>query len=412
MTVGSWNRDNFVNIAGGWKGVKWNRSWNGADRPKVARYGDWETYVVKRQDNTYRFRKRRLWIGAPPHKRDYDVDHAYSMSETYASDEEVSVARVGQSNYVCSVMGNFGVISNPVLNLTANDQLKLLGKLRDKLSGSDFNMSVFLGEGHQTLKMIGDTAIKIAKSLRHLRKGDLAGTARSLLEGTSRAPIKPYKQMRPFKPTAAAMSSHWLELQYGWLPLLKDVEAGAEALAYQLSTPAQQTYRMSVRRETFSQRIVQAYPATPYKYASTANATRVTRRSLKVIVSEHPSLMATLGITNPELVAWELLPFSFVADWFIPIGSYLEARAITSCIVARYVTSDKATATWYSPRSAGFDHSVRCSTRMVTFSRTISAAPELPLPEFKPLSQVASWQHCANAIALVAQAATGSKVRK
>jgi hypothetical protein len=30
-----------------------------------------------------------------------------------------------------------------------------------------------------------------------------------------------------------------------------------------------------------------------------------------------------LGITNPALVAWELVPFSFVADWFLPIGNFL-----------------------------------------------------------------------------------------
>jgi hypothetical protein len=31
------------------------------------------------------------------------------------------------------------------------------------------------------------------------------------------------------------------------------------------------------------------------------------------------------GFTNPINLLWELLPFSFVADWFLPIGNYLEA---------------------------------------------------------------------------------------
>jgi hypothetical protein len=323
------------------------------------------------------------------------------------SDENVTVLRADGSTFTGSLMGYFGAPTWAAANLLdANDQLKLLGKLREKMSGSDFNMSVFLGEGHQTLKMIGDTAIKIAKSLRHLRKGDLAGSARSLLEGTSRAPIKPYSQMKPFRPTAERMSSHWLELQYGWLPLLKDVEAGAEALAYQLSAPAQQTFRMSVSRESNLLKTTAGFKAPVI-----GTSRRVHRRSLKVIVSEKPSFMATLGLTNPELVAWELLPFSFVADWFIPIGSYLEARAITSCIVAKYVTSDKRTGTRWTPISSAFTHPVRATFRQVAFDRSISAAPKLPLPSFKPLSQVASWQHCANAIALVTQFATGGKVR-
>lgn len=34
---------------------------------------------------------------------------------------------------------------------------------------------------------------------------------------------------------------------------------------------------------------------------------------------------ARFGLVNPLEVAWELLPFSFVADWFLPIGGYLNA---------------------------------------------------------------------------------------
>lgn len=408
MTTGSWNRDNFVPNAPGWRGVKWSRSWSGADRPRVNRYGDWETYVVKRGDNSYKIRKRRLWVGAPPLKRAYDEEHAYTMQELYMSDEDVTVFRADGSTYTGSLMGNFGQPTWTAVDLlTANHQLKLLGKLREKLTGSDFNMSVFLGEGHKTLEMIGDTAIRIAKAVHHLRKGDLAGVARSLLEGTSRSPVKPYQKMKPFKPTAAAMSSKWLELQYGWKPLLDDTYNGMQSLAHQLSVPAQQTYRMSVRTESIIEDVKTGWKAPIYN-----RSVRVHRRSLKVIVSEHPSFLAKLGLTDPTNVAWELLPFSFVVDWFIPIGSYLDARAITSCIVAKYVTSDKRTGIRHTPRSEAFASKPRAYFKSVKFDRTISAAPKLPLPVFKPLSQVASWQHCANAVALVTQMATGQKVRK
>lgn len=32
------------------------------------------------------------------------------------------------------------------------------------------------------------------------------------------------------------------------------------------------------------------------------------------------------GLANPTAVAWELVPFSFVADWFVGIGDYLAAQ--------------------------------------------------------------------------------------
>jgi hypothetical protein len=401
MTTGSWNRDSYVDFwAGGWTGIKSQRSWSGADRT-VQRYERPPLRTVIRNGKTHSFRERRVGISKPP-KRAYDVDHEYTMDETRLTDE---LARFILSDGTPLDRPVMWLTATPTWAaaslLTANDQLKLVGKLREKLQGSDFNMSVFLGEGHQTLKMIGDTAIKLAKALHHLRRGDLAGTARSLLEGTSRKPIKPYKQMRPFRPTAERASSHWLELQYGWLPLLKDVEAGAQAVAHKLSVPAQQTYRMSVRRED-----VQTRTVTGYKSPITTKSSRVHRRSLKVIVSEHPSALAQLGLLNPELVAWELLPFSFVADWFLPIGSYLEARAVVSSIVATYVTSDLQTGTAFHPEpSAGMTSRVRAEYNSVHFARTISSAPKLPLPAFKSLKEAASWQHCANAIALLTQAA-------
>jgi hypothetical protein len=33
--------------------------------------------------------------------------------------------------------------------------------------------------------------------------------------------------------------------------------------------------------------------------------------------------MASIGLINPSTVVWELIPFSFVVDWFLPIGNFL-----------------------------------------------------------------------------------------
>jgi hypothetical protein len=36
-------------------------------------------------------------------------------------------------------------------------------------------------------------------------------------------------------------------------------------------------------------------------------------------------LLESAGLVNPLSIAWELLPWSFVVDWFIPVGNTLEA---------------------------------------------------------------------------------------
>jgi hypothetical protein len=57
--------------------------------------------------------------------------------------------------------------------------------------------------------------------------------------------------------------------------------------------------------------------------------------TLGAIVSMEPHNMATqltrswingLGLNNPVGIAWELIPFSFVVDWFVPVGKWLTAN--------------------------------------------------------------------------------------
>ena len=398
MTVGSWDRSFGT--------TTYQRNWNGTDAPSLPpRKRVKPEYRTVRLANGGRYRFRVLRDGVdPPPKRGRDRgEHAFYSKTHFRQDPICDYKDAGGNPQYGAIglwedgKGMSHVV--PFFTLSANDQLKLLGKLREKLSGSDFNMSVFLGEGHKTLQMIGDTAIRIAKSIHHLRKGDLAGTARSLLEGTSRKPLKPYKEMKPFKPAADRVSSHWLELQYGWLPLLKDVEAGAQALAHQLSVPARQTYRMSIRRE-YSAKF------TKTSGGATVTSERITQqfRFLKVIVSEHPSLIQKLGLTDPLNVAWELVPFSFVVDWFLPIGSWLEARAITSIVKGTYVTSD-----YMSSKLVYHDLGVLkprgpVGSRLYELNRYVGGAPPLPLPKMKSLSEAASVKHVLNGIALLTQA--------
>jgi hypothetical protein len=299
---------------------------------------------------------------------------------------------------------------NSIDSLTANDQYQLIQKLNVLLKGSDFNMSVFLGEGHQTLKLLADSATRIAKALHHAKKLDVFGAARSLLEGTSRKPLPKHdwKRKLPGQESAKNVSALWLELQYGWRPLLSDAEASAQSLAHALNVPMRQTYRTKVRRET-----ILKYGPTDVgsgNMQSYLNA-KVRTRYLVARIAEPPSALAQLGLLNPELVLWELLPFSFVADWFIPIGSWMDARAAASHLVGTFITSEKATGLVNKCTLNGKEYT-DVHYRGMTFSRSApSSSLETDFPSFKPLSKVASWQHCANAIALVTQFATGASPR-
>lgn len=275
---------------------------------------------------------------------------------------------------------------------TADAQVKLIGKLRDQLQGNDFNMSVFLGESHQTLRLIGDTAIKLAKAGRHFRKGNVALALNTLTNGVN-------AKKRLVSPDRNVGRS-WLELQYGWLPLLGDMRAGAEQLSHALNVPFRKRYRVRHSLEASASEYDKNVAFT------LSGAHSSVSRQIVAYISEPTSIPGTLGLLDPELVAWELVPFSFVVDWFIPVGNYLEARAFARRLTGTFVTTEMTRSRYGSQVFRPVNNTIwRGSSGYYrsygSVSRTVSTSLAVPLPRVKSLSEALSWRHCVSGVALL-----------
>lgn len=427
MTTGSYVRDYRVTVprvsystaSDGWSSGPSNsgtsaignyrsKTWGGANTPTPVR-----TRKGKKRYYTTLNRKgkvvTRVFYERPPKREMFRSPTEYDMSAT---------TRVGnggtftttttnltngswskQQYWNCSSEGAGCAMSfHPLPTWTANEDIKLVGKLREAMYGSDFNASVFLGEAHQTLNMIGDSAVKIARALHLFRKGDVVGATRTLIAN----------RRFPPKTKRAQTGNNWLELQYGWLPLLQDIRGGAELLAHQLHVPFRRRFRVrhSVRTEG----------PRGGAYWEYGDCYSKVSKQLIAIVSEPPSVAEYLGVMDPELVLWELTPFSFVADWVVPIGSYLEARAFAGRLTGLFVTTTMSRQHAGGLRSKrytsgntsyGFFPSSSDEVTTVTMSRRLSTSVSVPMPTIKAWEKVASWQHCANAIALL----TGLKAK-
>lgn len=497
MTTGSWDKSD--------PGLAWNdgdgdflghiehKQWTGGDssptvkKPKkkrkvwitlkarVRRIPEGKPYYSKRLKRWVRSKGRLKLIpgrvigvnvtdydpNPAPKKLRSDSENSYSMSYVRATSELHAVdngyypdefgvpQRTTLWYHTTQLNGGANVLGAGTDVWDANEDIRLYDKLRERLVGSDFDMSVFLGESHQTLRMIADSAIRIRKGIYHLRRGDINGTLRSLFEGTSRSPLPSTRGALLRKSDAKYAAQNWLELQYGWLPLLSDVKSGAEMMAHQFSVPAEKRFRVSRtvlgEGRTFSDQgmhfdclvppafpWMQPSPGCPY-YLWTNTEYRVQRtKRVTLYVKERPTTLQALGLTDPTKVAWELLPWSFVVDWFIPIGQWLNARGLSSIVTGRYVVSSKEVrwagapklqlggsppssadfgAKWKkyaipgAPSGNFFPLGERPSQMRLNYSRSVSdEAPSVPLPTFKPLAKAASWQHCANALALLTTA--------
>lgn len=373
---------------------------------------------------TYR---KRIWDVPEKRKKSLFDDHPYTATiiiksdsvYTYKYTEYGSVVETGANSMFNSFGNGYGAVADP---WDANDDLKLIDKLRDKVAGSSFNMGVFLGEGRMALDMIAGNATKIYRAYNAVKRGDVLGASRILVSNTQRELMKA-KGMRKdllgdlgskwqfektgklseFEKLRYTPAQRWLELQYGWLPLLKDVEEGAQFLARYLNFPMEVSYTARRKR----------------KHDIAYSSPSILEKDEKNRIVSHGKLIARLteqnnaklaGLADPLSVAWELMPYSFVADWFIPIGTYLSARGFASSVSGSFiktvtrkervrirgvkpVNQPPVTRTYNCPNWAMY--------QQVITTRTVSTSLDVPTPTFKKLGDVPSWKRCANAVALL-----------
>jgi hypothetical protein len=253
-------------------------------------------------------------------------------------------------------------------------------------------MSIFLGTSHQSIRLIGDTAVTIAKALRQVRRGNIDEAARTL-GGKGRAP-----KGRGAPSSADAMSQRWLGLQYGWLPLLGDVKSAAEYAAHQLSAPCVKNYKVSLYRQAL-------VPSPVSNSFQTKSGFRRTTVIAKIKEGDLPNSIAQLGLLDPENLLWEALPWSFVIDWFAPVGDWLSARAYAQKLSGTFITSTKLSglSEKFQMYQAGWSVTGAESAyvKNVSFTRTISTSLSVPMPSIKNLTEVPSWKRAMNAIALL-----------
>lgn len=279
-------------------------------------------------------------------------------------------------------------------------ELKLIGKLREQAYGSGFNPAVFLAESKQCFTMIAKAAKRLGRAIDGLRRRDVHQVTGALGIKAKKGLIKSFGDRK------RSLSSLWLEVSYGWLPLFKDAEESAQWLAEMLTGKPKAALR---KRKSWN-----GGSFTLSRVPDTVSFLRAdVTYDLQYVIYVH-SLSPAIGLPSLQTVAtvaWEKLPYSFVFDWFIPIGSYLDACRTSHDINGVVVRSLKRTTTYTEPTfhdtfgAKLLNFSGSASRQAVAFSRSVTSEIKPPNP-FGNLDDVLnyhSWRHAANAVALLLQ---------
>jgi hypothetical protein len=117
-----------------------------------------------------------------------------------------------------------------------------------------------------------------------------------------------------------------------------------------------------------------------------------------------------MGFQDPEVTIWNAIPMSFVADYVLNIGDWLQARATAAALPSGlFVTSTKneeRLTSFLGNKYLGTGFNVTAVNglyeRMTTgsFSRSVSSSLSVPTPKFKPLGADTAWQRVATICSL------------
>jgi hypothetical protein len=124
---------------------------------------------------------------------------------------------------------------------------------------------------------------------------------------------------------------------------------------------------------------------------------------------EEMSAARQMGLANPTTIIWERIPWSFVVDWFIPIGTYLDLIGQVPFMKGRWLVTKsirwKTSGSYQMHPTASrspASPSVDCDWERFNLQRYLTANPGVPFPNFKVAGAV-HGKRIGNAIALASQ---------
>lgn len=200
--------------------------------------------------------------------------------------------------------------------------------------GSQAGWGESLAQVNKTREMLTDRCVQLAHFVGALRRKDFASAARTL---------------RTPKPSGAtnkkALASNFLEYSYGWKPLVQDIWTSCDILQRPIGV---ERVRSSASSNHVYQYVFRDNDPSGSSGIDQNSTTKVTVKMGAEVSISNPNLWLAnqLGLVNPVVTAWQILPWSLVVDWFINLEQYLMA---TSDFYGLHVTN-AWTNTFYAGR--------------------------------------------------------------
>lgn len=288
------------------------------------------------------------------------------------------------------------------------DRLVSLAANRALASAKGFtvNAPVFLAELNSTSNMVAHAAKTIVHAYLAVKHGQFDEALKGLKLIVPKKQVANWRREYGIDPKRTS-SNAWLQMSYGWVPLMSDVRAAVNTLADIAEIDSNRTVRFygsasETITTTSKDDLLFSYGYMWNVYGDIITSQEHSARVIWYASANALDIPARLGLTNLLEVAWELKPLSFVVDWFLPIGDYLSAfttemrySTVKTSLGQRVLTRSMANATRCSVSGAafsGFFGDAECVSVLRTENRgglPWSVSMKFPTSVDKALSAIA-----------------------
>ncbi len=176
----------------------------------------------------------------------------------------------------------------------------------------------------KSVMMVAQRASQVLKALLAARRGNWPEVWHVL-------GLKDYnpKKRRNVAGITDFLSKGWLEVTYGWLPLLYDIQAGVDFVNNGLKAGPSGLFH-ATRKVTTSLPFCSFFESTGANLWDDISVVSNVTHDVKVrydmrVNNSTLAYLSGIGLDNPAYLAWVGTPFSFVVDWLMPVSPWLQS---------------------------------------------------------------------------------------
>nr|UJQ85747.1 MAG: hypothetical protein 1 [Leviviridae sp.] len=185
-----------------------------------------------------------------------------------------------------------------------------------KMHEAEFDLPLLLLEANKTISHLALTMKRVASLVKSLKRGTFVAKGKKLVKkATSDLPT-----------TSKEFSKLWLEARYAWRPLLIDAESAIRYFFKGSSMSPRRTFR-GMRKELVTDSVNFSVTSSGYSYNFVGDliTDKTVRAGVLTEIDIGLERLRDIGAFNHIGTAWELIPYSFVVDWFIDVKGILSS---------------------------------------------------------------------------------------